>query len=44
MESANTPIMESENTPESVGAPKKWISMVRVKPLMKDEIINVNEK
>ena len=44
MESANTPDMESENTAESMGAPKKWISMVRVKPLMKDEIININEK
>ena len=31
-----------ESTPESGGVPNKWRSMVRVKPLMADEIININ--
>jgi hypothetical protein len=31
-------------TAQNAGVPKKWLSMVRVKPLMKDEIININLK
>lgn len=33
-----------EASPETVKVPKKWVSMVRVKPLSEKEIINVNEK
>ena len=36
--------MESLPEPTQPKASKKWKSMVRVKPLMDDEIISINEK
>ena len=37
-------IPQEKESLEHSGVPKKWISMVRVKPLMDNEIVNIIEK